>query len=217
MDSLDQPAEPQPAETPPRLALVHSKTVQPPEGGIETARPSTAPRAAAKASAAIYPEATRHLPGNAAPAQLHTLEKRPELAIEAASKRVGDRVQQLYVYAYAILLFGAAMFWAVFSHRTQFRQHSLPAVLQVVGYALALLPAAAAPLLLASKKVSLVKAALMAQLFGYLAGFVTAFGIIVNDFSYFFGSIGVFALFEAGFWFWTRLVLNDVEGLPLTD
>jgi len=207
----------QPQAELPKEMLVHSKTVHPPEDAVETARPSTPNTVSAPSSAAIYPEATRHLPGNAAPAQLHTLELHPQFAAQAGNKRVGDRVQSLYFYTYAILLFGAFIGWYVFSHRTKFRSHDIPVVLQFIGYGTALLPVLVAPLFLASKRVPRVKAGLLVQLVGYLIGFLTAFVIIVNNFSYFFGAIGLLTLLEAAFWFWTRSVLNDVEGLPLTD
>lgn len=165
----------------------------------------------------IYPEATRHLPGNAAGANLPTLTGLQPEIIAGADKKVHYRVQSLRFYSRFTLAYGIFTVLIYTIGRQSLNDGGflviIPGPLQHVGLAAACLPIISAPVFLLHKHLQPVKAALLLQLLGFAAVFVTSFGLIVTDFTNFFFGVGLVAVAQVFLALWTRSVLLDVQGL----
>lgn len=169
----------------------------------------------------IYPEATRHLPGNAADAILPSLTGiQPEI-VAGVNRRVHERIQSLRVYVLFTLGYGAFSLFIYTVGKQSLNDGalfvSIPGQLQHVGLASSALPVLGAPILLNSRQLRYVKAILAIQLMGYAVVFVTAFGLIVTDFTNFFFGVGLVAVVQVFLGLWTRSVLIDVRGLRETE
>ncbi|HSX31092.1 MAG TPA: hypothetical protein VLE99_04195 [Candidatus Saccharimonadales bacterium] len=213
MDLTDAPITP-----PVKRTLSHAKTVRPSETPSEQAAASVSSPGVSKAPGQpVYPSATRRLPGSKDAAGLPVFGVPPELANAMAAKRVYERVLSIQPYIVATLAFSVVIIFFVITHTIALYWYDPLGVLQTAGCAALVVPVATFPVLFASKHLPRVKAMLRAQMAGYLLAFVAAFVTIVNNFAYFFSGTGLLALAEAGFFFWTRSVLNEVSELPVPD
>lgn len=176
--------------------------------------PSSAPKTPPDS---IYPEVTRHLPGNASPAKLPSLTGvQPEI-LAATGKRVHKRVQSLHFYAMFTLCYGICSVLVYTVGRQSLNEGaflvSIPELLQRVGLVAAVLPVLCASVFISSKSLQTVKLALVLQLVAYIGVFLTAFGLIVTDFTNFFFGVGLVAVVQVFLGLWTRSVLSDVHEL----
>lgn len=157
-------------------------------------------------SKSIYPEATKHLPGN------NNVDELPPTKAPSnpQARKVYKRIQSLFFFTIAIIVFGIISILVLLANHRGFQLGDKPLILEIAGYTVAVLPIICSIVLLVSKQTIVIKLALWLLLIAYASIVLITFGMIIENFTNFFTGIGLVCLLHIGFMLWTRQELNDV-------
>lgn len=198
----------QPANT-----LTHAKTINPTDYFDKTDQQSTGSVRTPKTSAALqtlYPEPTRHIPGNSNTAGLQRLQK----PVATPPQAIHRRVQSLYFYSFGVVIFGLASIGTLLANHTAFQEGSRSLSLEIVGYPVAIIPIMSSILLFTAKSAKVVRATLTVNLLAYLAMGIETYILIISNFVNFFTGIGAVCLAHTFFLYWTWQNSREVNDLP---
>lgn len=208
MNEQSTPAKVQPAST-----LTHTKAVNPVDHFDKTDQESSDSVAISKAQAtsqSLYPEPTRHIPGNSNTAGLQRLQK----PVDTPPQAIRRRVQSLYFYAIGIIIFSAISICTLLANHVAFKEGSQPISLEIVGYPVAIIPFMSSILLFTAKSARVVRATLSVNLLAYLVMIIETYILIITNFVNFFTGIGAVCLAHMFFLYWTWQNSREVNDLP---
>jgi hypothetical protein len=158
----------------------------------------------------LYPDPTRHIPGNSSTAGLQRLQK----PVVTPPQSIRKRVQSLYFYSFGIIIFSAISICTLLAVHTAFQEGSRPISLEIVGYPVALIPLIDSILLFTATSDRVVRATLSVNLLAYLAMTIECYILIIFNFVNFFTGIGAVCLVHMFFLYWTWQNLREVNDLP---
>lgn len=193
--------------------LTHNKTIAPtdkPNKTGEERSSSSATFTDPSTLQSLYPDPTRHIPGNSSTAGLQRLQK----PVVTPPQAIRKRVQSLYFYSFGIIIFSAISIGTLLANHVAFKEGSQPISLEMIGYPVAVTPLIGSILLFTAKSARVVGATLSINLLAYLAMIIETYILIITNFANFFTGIGAVCLVHMFFLYWTWQNSREVNDLP---